>query len=55
VSLHETRVLDTLLRMNLTEDVFEQILRILERGQHSPARRHPGIPQAGVPQGGSNE
>jgi hypothetical protein len=51
VRLHGTDVLDKLLQMNLTEDVFEQILGILEREQHSQMRRHRGIRKAGVPQG----
>jgi len=51
VRLQETGALDQLLQMNLTEDVFEQILGILEHEQHSQMRTHRGIRKAGVPQG----
>jgi len=48
-------VLDKLLRMNLTEDVFGQVLGILEHEQHTPMRKHQRIRKAGVPQGDPND
>jgi len=47
----KTDVLDALLRMDLTEDVFEQILGILEYERHAQMRKHRGIRKLEVPQG----
>lgn len=55
---HKTGVLDQLLRMDLTEDVFEQILGILEHEQHRQMRKHRGIrigPGAGVQRENPND
>ena len=55
---HKTGVLDQLLRMDLTEDVFEQILGILEHEQHRQMRKHRGTRiglEAGVQRENPNE